>query len=317
MKTKNAFLAVCMNPTLQKTLCFNRLIPSVVNRTSDYRFDASGKGINVTRVLSQLGKKVTHLTQLGGILRPVFLELCEKEGINVRWVESGSAIRFCYTIISGNLNEEHTVTELVEESVPTTDGTGERLLAAYNELLDSVGTVIISGTKAQGLNDALIPEMVRLARECDKRIILDIRGNDLKQSLVFRPDVVKPNLFEFAGTFLPELGSNANEKGELTGEEPGVKDKIAALVLELAACYGTNIVLTRGKYSVWYTYNGNFFECPVENEKPAVNTIGCGDAFTAGIAAALDDGLSLPDAVARGVHCGNLKAGILKPGTIL
>jgi 1-phosphofructokinase/tagatose 6-phosphate kinase len=105
-----AFLSVCMNPTLQKTLCFSGIIPDKVNRTANYRLDASGKGINVTRVLSQLGKKAIHLTQLGGELRALFLSLCEKDDLDICWVESGSAVRFCTTLIADN-EEDRTVTE--------------------------------------------------------------------------------------------------------------------------------------------------------------------------------------------------------------
>ena len=66
---------------------------------------------------------------------------------------------------------------------------------------------------------------------------------------------------------------------------------------------------------MWYAAGGVFSECPVESVPP-VNTIGSGDAFTAGLAAALDDGLPFAGAVTRGVYCGGLNAGLLKPGVI-
>jgi 1-phosphofructokinase/tagatose 6-phosphate kinase len=306
-----------MNPTLQKTLCFSKILPDKVNRTPRHRLDASGKGINVSRVLSQLGKEVIHLTQLGGSLGPLFLELCEKDGLAIRWAESGSAVRFCYTLIAGGEGPDRTVTELVEEGEPVAAGTEARMLDLYRELLETAGTVIISGTKARGYSDALIPEMTRLAREKGRRIILDVRGTDLKESLPFEPDVIKPNLFEFADTFVPEF----KHLGELSGDENGVRERIAALALELTKRYGTAIVLSRGKRPVWYTVGDGpcpgdgFAEYPVE-EVPPVNTIGSGDAFTAGLAAALDDGLPLGEAVARGVHCGGRNARFLKPGVI-
>ena len=316
-------LSVNMNPTLQKTLCFNRVISGEVNRTAAHRFDAAGKGLNAARVLSQLGKEVVYLTQLGGVFRPVFLDLCKRDNINVHWVESDSAIRFCYTIIDGG--EAQTVTELVEEGEPVAAGTEGRLLSAYTELLLSVGTVIISGTKARGFSNTLIPEMVRLAREHRKRIVLDIRGNDLKQSLPFSPDVIKPNLFEFIDTFAAELEQYARElgktppdyksPGELSGDEEGVKENVASLALELAEKYGTKIVLSRGKRPVWYTDGNTFSEAPVEIVT-LINTTGCGDAFTGGLAAAVNEGLSLKEAVELGIRCGSLNAGLLKPGTI-
>jgi 1-phosphofructokinase/tagatose 6-phosphate kinase len=304
------FLSVCMNPTFQKTLCFHDVHTGEVNRALLHRFDVAGKGINMTRVLSQLGKRAVHLTHLGGDLRELFLRLCAKDRLDVQWVESESNIRFCYTIIAGE-SAGRTVTELVEEGDPVAGGTEERLLAKYRELLSGARTVIVSGTKARGYSGRLVPEMARLAREAGRRIVLDVRGGDLKESLPFRPDVIKPNLFEFADTFAPEF----KNLGELSGEESGVKERIAALALELAERYGTNIVLSRGTRPVWYVAGGVFAECPVENVLP-VNTIGSGDAFTAGLAAALDDGLPFADVVASGVRCGGLNAGFLKPGVI-
>jgi fructose-1-phosphate kinase PfkB-like protein len=102
-----------MNPTIQKILVYNSLVMDTINRTGEHRIDVSGKGINVSRVLAQLGKDCCHLTQLGGVLRPFFLDLCEKDGLRVEWVESSSPIRFCYTILE---RDKKIVTELVEES---------------------------------------------------------------------------------------------------------------------------------------------------------------------------------------------------------
>ncbi|MDR1144455.1 MAG: PfkB family carbohydrate kinase, partial [Spirochaetaceae bacterium] len=245
-------------------------------------------------------------------LGPFFLDLCEKDGLDVRWAESGSAVRFCYTLIAGGEGQDRTVTELVEEGEPVTAGTEERMLGLYDELLEEAGTVIISGTKARGYSGTIVPEMTRRAWEKNRRIILDVRGEDLKRSLPFRPGVIKPNLFEFADTFAPEF----KELGELSGDEKGVRERITALALTLAEQFGTDIVLSRGKRPVWYTAGaGGLAEYPVE-AVPPVNTIGSGDAFTAGLAAALDDGLPLGEAVARGVRCGSLNAGFLKPGVI-
>jgi 1-phosphofructokinase/tagatose 6-phosphate kinase len=298
-----------MNPTLQKTLRFSSIRTDQVNRTGDHRLDASGKGINLCRVLTQLGKENEHLTQLGGALRPLFLELCAGDGLAVKWVESGSAIRFCYTLID---QAGGSVTELVEESEPVGEGTEERLLAAYGEALPAHGTVLISGTMAPGFSGDLIPFMVRAAREQGRRIILDIRGEDLLHSLPLEPDLVKPNLLEFAGTFAPEL----IRSGSIAGETGEVKTRVREICRFLCEKYRTRIVLTQGSGSVWFAEGDRFSEFTFEPLKP-VNTTGSGDAFTAGLAAVLAEGGSLEEAVAEGVRCGGLNAGLLKVGVII
>ena len=296
-----SFLTVCMNPTLQKTLCFSGLIPDRVNRTSRYRLDASGKGINVTRVLTQLGKRCLHLTQLGGALRPLFLDRCRDDGLELEWVESGSLIRFCYTLID---EAAGSVTELVEESEPVSAGAEGLLLEAYRRCMPDHGGVIISGTKAAGFSGNLVPRMVQLAKERGKTVILDLRGEDLLGSLPYRPDIIKPNLDEFTATFAPDM------------PEEGSRDRTAAICRELWERYQVRIILTRGKDSVWFAEAGVLEAYPVE-AVPPVNTTGSGDAFTAGAAAALSGGASLRDAVAEGVRCGGLNARSLKAGSIL
>jgi fructose-1-phosphate kinase PfkB-like protein len=301
---KSSFLAVCMNPTLQKTLVFPGLVPDSVNRTGEYRLDVSGKGVNVCRVLTQLGKEACHLTQLGGALRPIFLELCERDGLRIEWVESSSPIRFCYTLID---KEQKTVTELVEESEKVGTHTEERLFETFLRLMPDYSALIISGTKAKGFSDNLIPEMARAARARGSRVILDVRGQDLLKSLPFGPDVVKPNLFEFVSTLAPELLSEKNTNA--------VKKKVGKVWAELYEKYPCALVLTRGAEPLWYAENGELAEYAFKSVEP-VNTTGSGDAFSAGLAAALEEGAGLADAVAEGVRCGALNAVLLKPGVI-
>jgi 1-phosphofructokinase/tagatose 6-phosphate kinase len=303
------YLSVCMNPTIQKTLVFSRLIPDRVNRTGEYRLDASGKGINVSRVLTQLGERCIHLTQLGGVFRGLFLELCGQDNLKVEWVESFSPVRFCYTLINRG---EGTVTELVEEAGKVGEGTEARFLAAYTRLLPEVSSVIISGTMAAGFSDTLAGEMVRLAKSRSISVILDIRGRDLLQSLPWGPDVIKPNLYEFAATFAPDLV----DRNEIAGNPGEVKERVRKVWKDLYAQCRSRLVLTRGPETVWYSENGELEEYTFKADAAPLNTVGSGDAFTAGLAAALGRGASLGEAVAEGCRCGKLNAALLRPGVI-
>ena len=300
------YLTVSMNPTLQKILCFPSITMDRVNRSPRHRFDVAGKGLNVCRVLSQLGKPALHLTTLGGDMRPLFLEMSRQEGLSVNWVESGSSIRFCYTLIDEG---EGSVTELIENAAPVEKGTEERLREAYEKLLEDCETVVIAGTKAPGFSGELVPFMTRRAKERGRRVVLDLWGKDLQDSLPYNPDVIKPNLAEFAATFAPELAC-----GGEPADDGAAKEAILRICRELSAVYRCDIVLTRGMKPVWFVSGGVFDEYPVPPAPRVVNTTGSGDAFTAGLASALDAGLRA--AIAEGVRCGALNAGLLRVGTI-
>jgi len=306
-----SFLTVCLNSTLQKTLRFHSIYPGTVNRTGVHRLDASGKGINVTRVLTQLGKKVIHLTQLGGELRPLFLSLCEEDGLSVQWVESESQIRFCYTLIS---DADSSVTELIEESETVGAGTEGRLLEKFDDILartSDLSWVIISGTKAAEFSDAVIPTMTQRAKEKGLKVILDIKGKDLAESLKYEPDIVKPNLFEFAADFAPELIRD----NELIEIDNSAKERIKSAVLDMAQKHKCGVILTNGSREIIAADANEFFIIEVQPVK-AVNSTGCGDAFTAGLAAALGEGAGIREAISEGCRCGALNAAIFRPGVV-
>ena len=307
-----SFLTVCLNPTIQKILRFSSIVPGAVNRTGVHRLDVSGKGINVTRVLTQLGKKTLHLTQLGGVMRPLFLSLCEHDGLSVEWVESGSEIRFCYTVLTEN---DGAVTELVETSEAVSAGTEQRLLEKYDSILcdtsPDLKCLIISGTKAAGFSDTAIPCMTRKAKERGLRVILDIKGKDLVESLQYEPDVVKPNLLEFAETFAPDL---VGDNDQIT-EDDAAKERIKSAILDTAQKYNCRVILTNGSRKILAADRNKFFEAEFEAVK-AVNSTGCGDAFTAGLAAALEDGANFYEAIGEGARCGAKNAALIRPGVI-
>jgi len=298
-------LTLCLNPVLQKTLVLPHLWEREVNRCREYYFDVSGKGINLSRVLLQLGEKVVHLTHLGGMFKDFFLARCSTEQIPVVSIDSGSEIRFCYTLLN---KEKQTTTELVEEAFPVQNNAEELLFAEWEKWLPGAAMVIVSGSKAAGYTDSLYPEITRTAKAAGKTVILDLRGNDLLLSLKYAPDIIKPNYTEFTATFYP--GQELTENSYTDAFEETIKAKMQELYRE----FKVKTVITRGKYTV-LSYDGNALQYAVPRECPhPVNTTGCGDAFTAGLAAALLKGAGLAEAVQLGQECGWRNAMTPRPG---
>lgn len=302
----DAFLCVCLNPVIQKTLVFGRLVPGEVNRASAHRVDASGKGVNVARVLHQAGRRAIHLTQAGGVNRDWFLSLCASDGLDVRTVESGSEIRFCYTVIDEATGE---ATELVEESSPVEAGTGGRILAAFEACLPTCRAVIVSGTKAAGFDSGIAGAMAARARAAGLLLVLDLKGADLLACLPHRPLVVKPNLSEFLSTWPLPSGADA-------ADEAVVRSHAASVGGEIFERHGSHLVLTRGSRATWYWDGSALLEEAVEPRR-ALNPTGSGDSFTAGLAAVLSEGGGLRDAIREGTRLGGLNAENLKPGSVL
>jgi len=298
------FLSICLHPVLQKTIVLPCLRENKVNRSGEYYFDASGKGVNVCRVLTQLKEHVLHLTQAGGRNRELFLHMLALEKIPVKWVDSFSEIRFCYTLFT---KEHHTSTEIVEEAVPVGPGTEKQIMNTFLEHLPLSHTIIISGTKAAGFSDRLYPHMVREAKKAGKLVVLDFRGDDLKNSLQYSPDIIKPNRDEFIATFFPEQGAIPDNTVE------ALEKKIMNKMMSLQRQYNVITVLTNGSKPVLY-YESNTIARICPPKITPLNTTGCGDAFTAGFASEFRRSRDITKAVKKGLSCGRKNALTLRPG---
>ena len=79
--------------------------------------------------------------------------------------------------------------------------------------------------------------------------------------------------------------------------------------------YNCRVILTNGSRKILAADMDKFFEVDIQPVK-AVNTTGYGDAFTAGLAAALEDGANFKDAIAEGVRYGALNATLIRPGVV-
>jgi fructose-1-phosphate kinase PfkB-like protein len=318
-KAGGAYLCVCLNPVIQKTLVFPRLAAGEVNRTAEHRVDASGKGVNVARVITESGRPSLHLTQAGGVNRDWFLSLCSRDGLELRTVDSGSEIRFCYTVIEAG---EGRATELVEEALPVAPATTGAILEAFDACLPGCRAVIFSGTKAAGFDPLVLPRMAQRARAAGLPFVLDLKGPDLLACLAHGPLVAKPNLQEFLSTWPAAMGDAASGEGpgEALARIRGHAERVAR---ELYLSYGTHLVLTRGHEATWFWDGSRLAEAPV-HPVAALNPTGSGDAFTAGMAMSLVEAMAsgsspasaMAAAVAEGMRLGGLNAARLRPGSI-
>jgi 1-phosphofructokinase family hexose kinase len=299
MNDEGYFLVICLNPTIQKTIVLPRLSDGRVNRSAEHYLDASGKGVNVARALIGLGGRTVHLTHSGGRTGGLFLKLAREAAVDVRAVDSGSEVRFCYTLLS---REAGSTTEIVEEAVPVTAGTEERVFDDYGRLIPGAHTVVISGTKAGGYSPSTIPLFVRAAREAGKTVILDVRGEDLTGSLRYGPDLIKPNYDEYIATFFPDRNQ----------DDGSTERSVREHMLELAVEHSTRVVLTRGELECFYSDGGKIVSVRPPVITP-VNTTGCGDAFCAGIAYGMHTGLDIVNTVELAIETASRAALSVRP----
>lgn len=299
-------VTLCLNPVIQKTLSFSKTIQvNSVNRAICHRFDASGKGVNVSRVLAQLGFSVVHITQIGGEFSSLFKKLCREDSINLDFVPVSTSIRFCYTLL------DSAVTELVEEGYEVGKKVESKIHKKVNNYLLSSKTtaLVISGSKAPGFSNDLFPAIVYNFLKRGIPVIADYRGEDLVNTLnavkIIKDATVrltiKPNAEELCSTF----GCNNTEND--------IKECITSIYND----YGCNCIITQGEKPVLTYSKKGFFAYSIQQEINPINTTGCGDAFTAGFAGSISRSENFDNAVRYGLDCGAKNARTIRPGSIL
>lgn len=98
-------LTVTMNPSVDTRYQLDELVIDDVNRVTPEK-TAGGKGLNVARVLGQLGDDVVATGLLGGHMGAYMAELMDANGINNDFVPIKGETRICLNILhAGNQTE--------------------------------------------------------------------------------------------------------------------------------------------------------------------------------------------------------------------
>lgn len=296
-------LTVCLNPTFQKTMLFDSFKDGEVNRCKTHYLDASGKGMNTARIITQLGGTAALLTHLGGPRMEEMLTLSSKDSVEILYTDSQSEIRTCTTIICNSV-----CTELVEEPEAVKDDCEQAIRALFTQALPRAEAVVICGTRAPGYSKNLYSDFVKEAKEAGKFVLLDIKGEDLRSSLVHRPDLIKPNFSEFVQTFFQKEVLENEQNRDLI-------NLVQAKMKELKEVYGTMSVISRGKHET-LVYDTCHATVPIEPVE-VVNSIGCGDTLSASLTLSLLQGLSLQQAAIVATNHATIQAKTIHPGSLV
>lgn len=296
---KLSFLCIGLSPGFQTSLTFDHFTEGEVNRSSQCLHDASGKCINVCRVLSQAGADAHVVTVVGKESRRELEELCRRDGLSFCFSETDGKTRTCTTIID---QTKGVCTELVANEHKEISPSSEeafRTLFLQSLAQQQYDGVIISGSKIPGFSSEIIPFMVQWIKSRGITLYADYRGEDLKASCIsreIRPDVIKINEQEFLSSF--------PEERDL---DQGVR--------RLSEEYGNIFIVSRGAGKSLYADRGVPGSCTSKQIK-ALNPIGSGDAMMAGIAISFSAYGDCARAVEKGNEFGAKNAQLLRPGRI-
>lgn len=277
---------VTLNPAVDRTVRLTAPFAyGEVNRVLHAVERAGGKGINVARTLHRDNVAVTAYTVLGGKTGQFIADILEQEHIPARWMNVPLATRTNTKIVA----RDGTVTEYNEIGAPIGEAeirTFMRALVQDATLEASPPLVLLCGSAPYGVENSIYNYLVTLLHQIGCRVWLDCDGKYLEVAMQAKPDLIKPNLFEFS---------------TLVGHSVKPEDAEA----EATALYqktGVEVLLTMGEDgAVFAGKAGTFFAPAYPPRAEIATTVGAGDHFLAVFAAnvfarRMDTAFSLLDA---------------------
>ncbi|WP_042150147.1 1-phosphofructokinase [Paucisalibacillus sp. EB02] len=250
---------VTLNPSIDYVVSVSQVNLGKLNKMDRDLKLPGGKGINVSRVLRELGMKSCALGFLGGFTGKFISDWLTKDGVNTDFISIEEDTRINIKIKS---NEE---TEINGRGPSITQEEANQLKQKLEKLTQE-DTVILSGSKPPSLPDDYYNQLIQIISSQQASFIMDTTGKDLMTSLPLKPLLVKPNKEELQELFQVTI------KDEADVLHYGEK------LLELGAEHV--IVSMAGEGALLFTKNGTYKGI---NPKGTVkNSVGAGDSMIAG-----------------------------------
>ncbi|WP_024417084.1 tagatose-6-phosphate kinase [Streptococcus suis] len=262
-------LTITLNPSVDIAYQLDTFHLDAVNRVEKVQKTAGGKGLNVTRVLKQIGEDVVATGFIGGEIGSYVKKQLTRNDIKNSFVEIGNETRNCIAVLHDGQQ-----TEILEQGPTIQEHEALNFIEHLEIILNNVDVVVISGSLPKGLASDYYAEIVGLCKKWGIAVVLDCSGEALKKVLESqqKPTVIKPN---------------TEELSQLIGKE--VTDDIQELksVLSGQLFQGIDwIVVSLGAQGAFAKHNDKFYRVRIPKIK-VVNPVGSGDSTVAGIAAGL------------------------------
>lgn len=260
-------VTVTMNPSIDISYPLATLKIDTVNRTNKVTKTAGGKGLNVTRVIHDLGGDVLATGVLGGFHGAYIAEELKKAGIKQDFTPIAEESRDSIAIL-----HEGNQTEILESGPTVSEDEQAAFLEKFEELIKQADIVTISGSLAKGFPSDFYQKLVQIAQQHAVKALVDTSGESLKQVITAKqkPYLIKPNLEE-----LEALLGQAFSLEKL--------DDIQAALSQPLFEGIEWIVVSLGKHGAIAKYQETFYRVEIPTIQ-VINPVGSGDSTIAGFA---------------------------------
>lgn len=281
-----------MNPSLDRYLYIDELIPDDSIRVKDTQEYAAGKGIDVSRVIKEIGGTSIAICPLGGSNGERMEFMLDNEKVLYAAVRVRHETRM-NIIVQSRTNQYR----LNLPGKPLTESEYEMVIDMLKTVLREKDVLVASGSLPSGLQPAVYGDIVKIAKSKGVRIYVDTDGENLKEAVKAGPFGIKPNIHELSRLVDREVKVEEVEKAAAdVGKKYGI----------------SNVLVTLGGKGSVSWIEGHLYRIKPINVK-VKGGVGAGDSFLAGFVSKRDE--SIEEALKLASACG--AAAVMNEGTTL
>lgn len=278
---------VTFNPSLDYVLNVSSFKLGQTNRSDSEYIYSGGKGVNVSRVLTNLGVENIALGFIAGFTGEEIEKEINMSGCKTDFIKLQSGLSRIN--IKLKLNEE---TEINAVGPVINDIALEKLFLKLDLIKDG-DFLVLAGNVPNTLTENIYEDIIRRVIQKDIKIVVDTTGIQLINVLKYKPFLIKPNI---------------QELNELFGEKVKNDNDIMYSAKMLQKQGAQNVLVSMGKQGAFMiTYLGEIYKC--EAPKGTLkNSVGSGDSMVAGFLASYINNNNIEDAFIMGVAAGSASA---------
>ncbi|HWO76643.1 MAG TPA: 1-phosphofructokinase [Bacillus sp. (in: firmicutes)] len=274
-----------LNPSIDYVVEIEEVIMGDLNRAQKTSFYPGGKGINVSRVLRNLGLPSTALGFAGGFTGKFIQDFLEHEGIQHSFVEHEEPTR---VNIKLKTDEE---TEINGRGPQITEEQQKRLLEQIAAITPH-DVLVLAGSLPPSLPVSFYEEVAAYCKNKEIPFVADTGGIVLKRLLSYNPILIKPNQHELGDLLHTKIHTieDVLQNGEALLEQGP-----------------ENIMVTLGGHGAVFMNKKVKAVATVPKGK-LKNSVGAGDSTVAGFLAVYQQTGDVLEAFKTAVACGSATA---------
>jgi len=290
-------VTLTINPSIDVATSVERVAPFHKLRCGAERRDPGGGGINVARVMKRLGADVIAMYPTGGAIGQLLRRLVDLEGVPGLTIPTSGETREDFTVVDETTGKPY---RFVLPGPLVSESEWRACLDAFTTLDERVRFVVVSGSLPPGVPQDFYSRIAKIAKQADKKAIIDTSGPPLKAALQAGVYLIKPSLREFKLLMGLSLESQADWIKACRSLIDSGQVEIVTLTLgEQGALLVTRDQVLRAR------------ALPIK----LVSVVGAGDSFLGAMVWSLACGHVIETAFRYGVAAGS--AALLMPGTEL